>query len=284
MKVAYNKAHVGDVLLVQLAMEAIVKTQMERTGDIAILKEEETGEIKAFNLFNASKYITLDVAGNVDVTPELVEKLEAAIKENGVEISLDVDFSPKFVVGFVESKEKLPNADKLSVCQVNLGEETVQIVCGAPNVEAGQKVVVAKVGAVMPSGLLIKAGNLRGEDSFGMICSARELAIPGAPEVKGILVLEDERLRNLMDIKLFVDTDSDLRIIRRIQRDIKERGRTADSVIDQYLTAVRPMHNMFIEPTKRYADVIIPEGGGNNVAIDLMVTKIKTILETDTNL
>ena len=99
--------------------------------------------------------------------------------------------------------------------------------------------------------------------------------------IEGILVLEDKRLRDLMDIKLFVDTDSDLRIIRRIQRDIEERGRTADSVIDQYLTAVRPMHNMFIEPTKRYADVIIPEGGGNEVAIDLMVTKIKTILETN---
>ncbi len=192
MKVAYNKAHVGDVLLVQLAMESIVKTQMERTNDIAILKEESTGEIKAFNLFNASKYMELDAVGNVDVTPELVEKLQAAIKENGVEISLDVDFSPKFVVGFVESKEKHPNADKLSVCQVNIGEETVQIVCGAPNVDAGQKVVVAKVGAVMPSGLLIKEGNLRGEDSFGMLCSARELAIPGAPEVKGILVLEED--------------------------------------------------------------------------------------------
>ena len=101
--------------------------------------------------------------------------------------------------------------------------------------------------------------------------------------VEGILVLEDERLRDLMDIKLFVDTDSDLRIIRRLQRDIIERGRTVDSVIDQYLSAVRPMHNMFIEPTKRHADVIIPEGGGNDVAIDLMVTKIKTILETDDN-
>lgn len=99
--------------------------------------------------------------------------------------------------------------------------------------------------------------------------------------IEGILVLEDERLRDLMDIKLFVDTDSDLRIIRRIQRDIQERGRTIESVIEQYTSAVRPMHNMFIEPTKRYADVIIPEGGGNNVAIDLMVTKIKTILETD---
>ena len=92
------------------------------------------------------------------------------------------------------------------------------------------------------------------------------------------MVLEDERLRDLMDIKLFVDTDSDLRIIRRILRDIKERGRTIDSVVEQYLSVVRPMHNQFIEPTKRYADIIIPEGGQNHVAIDLMVTKLKQFL------
>jgi uridine kinase len=97
--------------------------------------------------------------------------------------------------------------------------------------------------------------------------------------LEGILVLEDERLRQLMDIKLYVDTDADLRIIRRLMRDIKERGRTMDSVIEQYVNVVRPMHNQFIEPTKRYADVIIPEGGHNHVAIDLMVTKIQTILE-----
>jgi uridine kinase len=97
--------------------------------------------------------------------------------------------------------------------------------------------------------------------------------------LEGILVLEDERLRKLMDIKLYVDTDADLRIIRRLYRDIKERGRTLDSVIDQYVNVVRPMHNQFIEPTKRYADVIVPEGGQNRVAIDLMVTKIQTILE-----
>jgi uridine kinase len=97
--------------------------------------------------------------------------------------------------------------------------------------------------------------------------------------LEGILVLEDERLRNLMDIKLFVDTDADIRIIRRLSRDIKERGRTLDSVIDQYTNVVRPMHNQFIEPTKRYADIIVPEGGHNYVAIDLMVTKIQTILE-----
>lgn len=102
--------------------------------------------------------------------------------------------------------------------------------------------------------------------------------------LEGILVLEDERLRKLMDIKLFVDTDADLRIIRRILRDINERGRSIDSVVDQYLSVVRPMHNQFIEPTKRYADIIIPEGGHNEVAIDLMVTKIKTILDNGTKL
>ncbi|MCL6588098.1 MAG: uridine kinase [Anoxybacillus sp.] len=97
--------------------------------------------------------------------------------------------------------------------------------------------------------------------------------------LEGILVLEDERLRNLMDIKVYVDTDADIRIIRRLIRDINERGRTLESVIDQYVNVVRPMHNQFIEPTKRYADIIIPEGGQNYVAIDLMVTKIRTILE-----
>ncbi|WP_085508948.1 uridine kinase [Thalassobacillus devorans] len=97
--------------------------------------------------------------------------------------------------------------------------------------------------------------------------------------VEGILVLEDERLRDLMDIKVFVDTDADVRIIRRLMRDIKERGRSIDSVIEQYINVVRPMHLQFVEPTKRYADIIIPEGGQNHVAIDLMATKIKTILE-----
>lgn len=194
MNVFYNKEHVGDVLLVQLATESIVKTELERAGDIAILKEAQTGEIKAFNLFNASNYIQTDAKGLVEVTPELVEQLEAAILKNGAVISLDVDFSPKFVVGYVETKDKHPNADKLSICSVNVGEETLQIVCGAPNVEAGQKVVVAKIGAVMPSGMLIKEGNLRGVLSYGMLCSARELAIPNAPSEKGILVLPEDAI------------------------------------------------------------------------------------------
>ncbi|WP_026906288.1 uridine kinase [Paucisalibacillus globulus] len=96
--------------------------------------------------------------------------------------------------------------------------------------------------------------------------------------LEGILILEDPRLVDLMDIKVFVDTDADLRIIRRLLRDIKDRGRSLDSVIDQYLNSVRPMHLQFVEPTKRYADIIIPEGGENHVAIDIMATKIEQIL------
>lgn len=97
--------------------------------------------------------------------------------------------------------------------------------------------------------------------------------------LEGILILEDQRLRDLMDIKLYVDTDDDIRIIRRIKRDMEERGRTLDSVIGQYLSVVKPMYHQFIEPTKRYADIIVPEGGENHVAIDLINTKVKTILE-----
>lgn len=96
--------------------------------------------------------------------------------------------------------------------------------------------------------------------------------------LEGILILEDERLRNMMDIKVYVDTDDDIRIIRRIKRDMEERGRTLDSVIDQYLTVVKPMYHQFIEPTKRYADVVVPEGGKNHVAIDLINTKVSSIL------
>src|SRR5699024_12472182 len=91
--------------------------------------------------------------------------------------------------------------------------------------------------------------------------------------LEGILILEDPRLVDLMDIKVFVDTDSDLRIIRRLMRDIKERGRSLDSVIQQYSEEVRPAHLQFVEPTKRYADIIIPEGGQNQVAKGVHATK-----------
>lgn len=96
--------------------------------------------------------------------------------------------------------------------------------------------------------------------------------------LEGILIFYDQRVRDLLDIKIFVDTDSDIRLVRRITRDMNERGRSIDSVLNQYMQTVRPAHEQFIEPTKKYADIIIPEGGHNLVAIDLMVTKIKSII------
>lgn len=96
--------------------------------------------------------------------------------------------------------------------------------------------------------------------------------------LEGIMILEDERLRDLMDIKIFVDTDADVRVIRRILRDLTDRGRTLESVITQYLGTVKPAHQQFIEPTKKYADIIIPEGGHNKVAIDIVVAKVKSII------
>jgi len=97
--------------------------------------------------------------------------------------------------------------------------------------------------------------------------------------VEGILILDDPLLRALMDIKVYIDTDADIRLIRRIRRDVTARGRTLESVLDQYDLSVRPMHLQFVEPSKRWADVIIPEGGHNEVAIDLLVTKVRSILE-----
>jgi len=96
--------------------------------------------------------------------------------------------------------------------------------------------------------------------------------------VEGILIFAEAKLRELLDVKIFVDTDPDLRFIRRLQRDIAERGRTMDNVIKQYITTVRPMHLEFVEPSKRYADIIIPEGGLNEVAIDMVIARIESLL------
>ena len=97
--------------------------------------------------------------------------------------------------------------------------------------------------------------------------------------VEGILVFVEPALRDLMDIKIFVDTDPDIRFIRRLLRDIRERGRTMESVIEQYLSTVRPMHLEFVEPSKRYADIIIPEGGFNTVALDMVIARLQSMLE-----
>lgn len=191
MNVFYNENGIGNVLLVQLTTKRPQAVITKTTNDVTLLFDESTEQIIGFNLFHATGYVQVKGNGQVELTDEIIAQIQVALQKNQVDLELDVDLSPKFVIGHVVTKEKHPNADKLSVCTVDIGEETVQIVCGAPNVDAGQKVVVAKVGAVMPSGMVIRDAELRGIASSGMICSAKELALPNALEEKGILVLEE---------------------------------------------------------------------------------------------
>ncbi|HEX6658274.1 MAG TPA: uridine kinase [Ilumatobacter sp.] len=108
-----------------------------------------------------------------------------------------------------------------------------------------------------------------------------ELVGPGKVViVEGILVLWEPRLRGMLDLKVFVDTPADLRVIRRLQRDVAERGRTQESILEQYLTTVRPSHEQFIEPSKRYADVIVPEGGLNRPALDVLLARVRELTTT----
>ncbi|PPA71674.1 YtpR family tRNA-binding protein [Jeotgalibacillus proteolyticus] len=191
MNVFYNRQGIGDVLLITLESVPSDLRAFERKQDAAKIVNSETGKTAGYNLFNASSYFETDEDGPVKMNEEKLALINQALKKNGFDEEITADFSPKFVVGYIESKEKHPNADKLNICQVNTGKETLQIVCGAPNVDQGQKVVVAKVGAVMPSGMVIKDAELRGVPSSGMICSAKELDLKDAPQEKGILVLEE---------------------------------------------------------------------------------------------
>ncbi|MGU3342110.1 YtpR family tRNA-binding protein [Staphylococcus succinus] len=189
MNLFYNKEAVGDVAFLQI--ETINgEFNYEAKGDVVEIKHEN--KVVGYNIFNASKKADIVGNGHIKLTEVLVEALQKAIKNDGFTFELNADFSPKFVVGYVETKEKHPDADKLSVLRIDVGNEQLQIVCGAPNIEAGQKVVVAKVGAVMPSGMVIKDAELRGVPSSGMVCSMKELNLPNAPQEKGIMVLTDD--------------------------------------------------------------------------------------------
>ncbi|MCY7676954.1 YtpR family tRNA-binding protein [Bacillus safensis] len=190
MNVFYNAEGVGDTLLISLKDVTREEVGHETFGDVVRIFNQETKETTGFNIFNASTYMKIEENGSVPLSETIVQDINEILNRNGVSETLTVDLSPKFVVGYVKEKEKHPNADKLNICQVDVGDQTLQIVCGAPNVDQGQYVVVAKVGAVMPSGMVIKDAELRGVPSSGMICSAKELDLPNAPAEKGILVLE----------------------------------------------------------------------------------------------
>ncbi|MDM7882270.1 YtpR family tRNA-binding protein [Staphylococcus borealis] len=189
MNLFYNKEGVGDVAFLQIE-PTDGPFEYKKYGDVVEISKE--GTIVGFNLFKFSNYHQINGNGHIKLTSELVDALQKAINESGLTYQLNADLSPKFVVGYVETKDKHPDADKLSILKIDVGNDHLQIVCGAPNVEAGQKVVVAKVGAVMPSGMVIKDAELRGVASSGMVCSMRELNLPNAPQEKGIMVLSDD--------------------------------------------------------------------------------------------
>ncbi|HDA5200166.1 TPA: YtpR family tRNA-binding protein [Staphylococcus aureus] len=202
MNLFYNPKYVGDVAFLQIEpVEGELNynkkgnvVEITNEGNVVgynIFEITNEGNVVGYNIFEISKDITIEETGHIKLTDELVNVFQKRISEAGFDYKLNADLSPKFVVGYVETKDKHPDADKLSVLNVNVGNNTLQIVCGAPNVEAGQKVVVAKVGAVMPSGMVIKDAELRGVASSGMICSMKELNLPNAPEEKGIMVLND---------------------------------------------------------------------------------------------
>ena len=182
----YNKKMLGETLLITIQSKEEVTYEDKK--NITLIKDEN-GALVGLNIFNVEN-LKLDGEGSIDLTEDQKEILQKRLEKNGIKIDLEGNNDEFFVVGEVLSCEKQPDADKLKVTEVKVNEEeTLQIVCGAPNVEAGQKVVVALSGAMMPSGLLIKKSKLRGVESNGMLCSKRELGLP-QEEARGILVLD----------------------------------------------------------------------------------------------
>ncbi|MGX7243769.1 YtpR family tRNA-binding protein [Enterococcus quebecensis] len=188
---AYNKEHVGDVLMIIVADDKGQENQVKRNGNVAQVSVAEDGQVVAWNIFDASTVLgEIEGSGQVDLTKEQLTKINQEMTKAGFSETLVEDNEPKIVIGFVKSCKKHPDSDHLSITQTEVDNGNVlQIVCGAPNIKAGQKVVVAKPGAMMPDGLMIWPGVLRGVESFGMICSAGELRLPDAPAKKGILEL-----------------------------------------------------------------------------------------------
>lgn len=191
MNVYYNREGIGDVLLIEVKEGERHQFTYEKKDKVVKILDKENRTL-GFNIYDASQFgLDLEQSGPVDPTQAFVGKIQHVIRNHGFDDHLRVDLSPKFVVGEVIKTEGHPDADRMKVCQVDTGTERLSIVCGAPNVAQGQKVVVAKVGAIMPSGLVIKEATLRGVDSYGMICAARELELKNAPQEKGILELPD---------------------------------------------------------------------------------------------
>lgn len=185
----YNK-HVGDVLMVIVADDQKQTLAVEKKGQVARIYRQDTAQTVAWNIFEASTITPIEGQGQIFLTAEQVAAFNAILTGAGFAPELHYDDTPKFVVGEIVEMEAHPDSDHLNICQVKISEtETVQIVAGAPNAAVGLKTIVALPGAMMPSGLLIFPGELRGVPSHGMMCAPRELALPNAPQKRGIIEL-----------------------------------------------------------------------------------------------
>lgn len=188
----YNKEHVGDVLMVIAADDQGAKLSAERKGNVARVYREDNGQTVAWNIFELSDLFEIAERGQVQLTDEQVATLNQELTKEGFQAELVNDRDPKFVVGEILEMVAHPDSDHLNICQVQVAaDKTVQIVAGAPNARVGLKTIVALPGAMMPKGNLIFPGELRGEKSFGMMCSPRELQLPNAPQKRGIIELVD---------------------------------------------------------------------------------------------
>ena len=186
----YNKEHVGDVLMVIVADGQGVKLAAERKGNVARIYRLDNGETVAWNIFQVSNLFNITERGQVFLTDEEISILNQELSQAGFEPELVNDLSPKFVVGEIVKMVAHPDSDHLNICQVKVAaDKVVQIIAGAPNAKVGFKTIVALPGAMMPKGNLIFPGELRGEKSFGMMCSPRELQLPNAPQKRGIIEL-----------------------------------------------------------------------------------------------
>lgn len=191
MIVSTNKSSYPDTLIV-ITDQNKGRSQFEEKDTVTLVKDED-GKTIGYNFFNVSEFLDYDKLPNGEVKPdqELVDKLNQKISEAGFSDKLEIG-KPTLVYGYVKTCEAHPDSDHLHVTTVDVGDDqVVQIVCGAPNIDAGQTVVVALPGTLMPNGQQIWPGELRGVDSYGMICSARELGLPHAPQKRGIMVVPD---------------------------------------------------------------------------------------------
>lgn len=195
MIVTYNKEQVGDVLMLTLKNSGDAKLAVERKGKVARVYREDKQETVAWNIFEASNFFALDGKGQIFLSDEQVARLNQELQAEGFAEVLVNDKEPKFVVGQIVEMVAHPDSDHLNICQVAVAsDKTVQIVAGAPNARVGLKTIVALPGAMMPKGNLIFPGELRGEKSFGMMCSPRELHLPNAPQKRGVIELSEDQV------------------------------------------------------------------------------------------